>query len=455
MTTNTLDQAIGLELSFLPNREQLAILNHLSCFLSEDCNDDFFILYGPAGSGKTSLIKAAIDYLNDTQICCHVAAPTGRAARVIAEKTGACASTLHKLLFKTEFNEKLMQITFKPRNIAPLEKPAVYVIDEASMIDDTCTREGMFVQNTSLLQQIFSYVKQGHPKSKVILLGDRYQLPPINNLSSPALSADYLKQKFNLKGSEHGLKIVERQKSGSYILENAGRLLEAINTQKNFGTLYSRNTFNFSNGIKQYLQSMQDNDADNSIMIAYANAHVNALNAWARKFRYNYKNKFTVMPGEEMICNRNSEIGDSYLHKGSSFTVLKSFRPEKFADINFINAKIVYTDIDGAPVETEVKIMEDSVTSVNGSITWEQEKNLMHEAFRTNKIFRESRKYADDPYVNAIRARYGYAMTCHKAQGGEWNNVFVHPGYQQSDYRWLYTAVTRAKQNLYSWPNNN
>lgn len=177
---------------------------------------------------------------------------------------------------------------------------------------------------------------------------------------------------------------------------------------------------------------------------------LNALNTWARNFRFNYTRRI-IMHDEVMVCNKNVELGESVLFKGNTFVVKNTWKPEAFAGFNFINAEIEFTSPIGEMVTAKTKIIQESVTNPNGSLSFDQEKTIIHEAFKHNKKFRESKRPIDDAFVNAVRARYGYAVTCHKAQGGEWQNVFLHPGYRKDDMRWLYTAVTRASKELYSW----
>jgi superfamily I DNA/RNA helicase len=186
-------------------------------------------------------------------------------------------------------------------------------------------------------------------------------------------------------------------------------------------------------------------------MIALANSQVNALNTWARNFRFNYPKTTPILPGESMICNNNTEIDEHLLFKGSHFLVRNIWKPEELAGLNFINAEIEFDNHRNERVTAKTKILMESITSPDGSIPYEKEKALLHEAYRRNRKFRESKQVSDDAFVNALRARYGYALTAHKAQGGEWQHVYLHPGYRKDDLRWLYTATTRAVSELYTW----
>jgi len=211
----------------------------------------------------------------------------------------------------------------------------------------------------------------------------------------------------------------------------------------------------FSDGIKKFLSDFSADPFHEAVMIALSNNQVNALNKFARKFRYNLDDSAVILPGESLICNRNMEIEEHMLFRGSPLLVNRIWKPEEFANMNFINAEVEFDNQDNERVRARTKILIESVTSPDGSIPLEKEKALLHEAYRRNKKFRESKRIPDDAFVNALRARYGYALTCHKAQGGEWNHVYTHPGYRHNDFRWIYTAMTRAISEVYTWTDKN
>ena len=438
-------------LPFTPNKDQDQALRKIAEFLCPDNNSDFFILTGPAGSGKTSLVKSLVYHFFNNDTSFHAASPTGRSARLLSKHSGCHARTIHSLLFNPEFDDDSMQITLIPKVNKAHEDQRFFIIDEASMISDRANSEGKFIQSNSLLKQLISYVKAGNTKNKIILIGDRYQLPPVNSNHSPALSCKYISEKYGLNGSHFDLQIVERQKADSYILKTANEILESFQKGVNYSLDSFKQGYNFSSAIKYYLNDFNKNDKDHAVMIALSNGQVNALNTWTRKFRYNYKDHHKVMPGELMICNHNCQLGDEILQKGQHFKVNKAWKPEQFADMHFINAEIEFENTGNHLVTTKSKILLESIVSRDGNIPLKDEKNLLHEAYKRNKKFRESKNVCDDAFVNAIRARYGYALTCHKAQGGEWKNVYLHPGYKKENLRWLYTAVTRASQELFSW----
>ena len=434
-----------------PNQGQKAALEALAGFVQPENTSNCFILSGPAGSGKTSLLRSVISWLNENDLDFSLSAPTGRAAQIAGKKTQTVATTLHRLLFTIQVQDDPLQVSFIPRNNEKHDDIRYYLVDEASMISDKASRDGMFVQSLSLLAQLIQFARQGNPRNKIIFIGDEFQLPPVHSIFSPALSASYLADTYKMDADGFRLSTVERTGESSYILTNAHNILESITSGSAINRLTCNTTSSFSNGIKRYLTDFSTDPFNQAIMIALANSQVNALNTWARNFRYNYKNSFDIMPDECMICNSNTDLDGHLLFKGNHFTVRKTWKPEEFAGLHFINAEIAFDNHNNERVYANTKILLESVSNGDGMLTFDQEKGLIHEAYRRNKQFRESRRTTDDAFINAVRARYGYAITCHKAQGGEWKNVYLHPGYRQDDPRWLYTAVTRAVNELYTW----
>ncbi len=450
-TTTTLSGIRHL-LPFTPNAEQLAALEQLVTFVQPENPARICVLRGCAGTGKTSIIKALTDYLHQSEIEFRLAAPTGRAAQIIGKKTGNGARTIHATIFSPEVQEDGV-VRFLPKT-NPSDKFTIFIIDEASMVPDAVSygNDG-FRQDTSTLSRLISYVQEGNKDSKLIFIGDTNQLPPIENRNfSPALNLDYLKERYQLKGTEIVLNQVERQQNGSYILENAENLRNAIERGIAMKTLRCRNLSSFSKGVQGYLQMLDDSSDSSAVMIAYSNKQVNAMNTWARKFRYQYKDREPVKVGELFMLNQNIIKNDMLMMRGTQLKVLE-VRPSKpFAGLEFVNANLEFTSIEGETKTLVTKVLTDTLVNENGTLPHEVNQRLVHEAIRLNRKYRDSKNPEDDPYVGALRVRYGYALTCHKAQGGEWEHVFLNPLFNREDLKWCYTAVTRASRQLYSWP---
>lgn len=213
--------------SFQPNVGQQEAFDRLCHFLDENAIQDFFILTGAAGTGKTSVVSAVANYLHDKSIACVLAAPTGRAAHVISSKTNRAAKTIHSLIYIPEVNAAGTVIYKRKENRS--KAYTVFMIDESSMVADSTENEGLFTTPNSLLVDLIAYVKQGNAGNKIIFIGDAYQLAPITSPEfSPALCKMHLTNRHQLKGSEFELTKIERQANGSYILDNAELLRTAV-----------------------------------------------------------------------------------------------------------------------------------------------------------------------------------------------------------------------------------
>jgi exodeoxyribonuclease-5 len=211
-----------------PTKEQREVLSGLEQFVDIRDQRDFLIISGAAGTGKTSLIAALIGYLNHKGMPYHIAAPTGRAARLIGRKSKSQASTIHSMIYKTEVDEKSGKAFWKLKEIA-VSTSAVYIIDEASMISKEASNDnGLIHAEKALLYDLIEFVKKGNVNNKIIFLGDRYQLPPVFEKTSYALEQKFLEETFNLKGYSYVLTEVKRQQDGSYILDNATNIRKAI-----------------------------------------------------------------------------------------------------------------------------------------------------------------------------------------------------------------------------------
>ena len=435
-------------LPFSANAEQTNALLMLANFVDFQNQQDFFILRGSAGTGKTSLVKAVVDYLADATVPCYLAAPTGRAAKIIGQKTKHLALTIHHTIYKPEALEN--GGVKMARKVNMIHTPSIYIIDEASMISDTVfTNEHFFVPN-SLLADLLNFIKQGNQRNKVIFIGDVYQLPPVKSLDSPALNGHYIQQKYGYKGECFELTTVMRQGEDSYILKNATAIRESIRLGKDFAGLTCPKVNFFNQSLLYYLQHFDAQRPENVGMIAFANRDVNYFNNAIRQ-RLG-KNSSTLAQGD-LVSVQNNWLGNSKFIVKGEYGVIKNIdpTPEIVADLHFTTAEIAFTDNLGEKFNVSTKILLDTITSENGTLTNEQEKMLTAHAMKHNPTFRESKKPYDDKYVGAMRLRYGYASTCHKAQGGEWDRIILHPYYNRSDNRWLYTAVTRAKQELVTW----
>lgn len=524
---------------------QDGLLDDLDNFLSG--KSTCFLLKGYAGTGKTFMMKGLTDFLTETKRSFRIATPTGRAAKVISQKTKHKAYTIHKTIYSSkdlkEFKTKNEDgtETFKfYYELKHNEDPnnTIYIIDEASMLSNVYS-EGEFFRFGSgfLLNDLIKYINfdnNDHNK-KIIFIGDNAQLPPVNMNFSPALDGKYLHENCNLVSSELELTEVVRQKAESGILHNATKIRQSLKANI-FNQLDIETNFNdiikteHEELLAKYLKACNNSIDEETIIIAYSNASVKQYNELIRKHFFPDKNEITTNDKILLVANNynygiellNGDFGIIQNIKGESerrVTVLrktdkKGETQDIPVEIVYRNTEIVFKDIEDIPHIIDCKIVENLLYSEQRDITSDQQKamyidfwirnpklnqikQLLHaktikydklnelvcqlspndinadvlekikgfqkEYFNnpTNNRIREISVYIlkdalkADPYFNALRIKFGYAVTCHKAQGGEWANTFLNcktsMGYFNSSYfRWLYTGITRAKENLYT-----
>tara|TARA_B110000003_G_scaffold244653_1_gene253905 strand:- start:703 stop:2052 length:1350 start_codon:yes stop_codon:yes gene_type:complete len=431
-----------------PTLEQKMALLAMSKFVNFDNEDDFLILSGAAGTGKTSITTALIGYLNSSSISYNIAAPTGRAARILGRKSKTLNSTIHSLIYNTKPNPKTGEIIFtlKENNVKDY---TVYIIDEASMISSKIINDktSLFKCNSSLLNDLISFVKKGNPLNKIVFLGDRNQLPPINELESMALCEEYLTNKFSLKGSSHLLTEVKRQEDGSYILKYANKIRIGIDNKLKSVVLQGIQKQNIYKASDNYLKEYLNNGMDSVISIGTTHKMNTLFNNIVRKNIYGISPKIIELK-DLLIITQTWRRNGNQLYSGDHVLIeeAKMDKIETIANLRFVPVKLRCKNLNDHDQIIEDYILLDCLINPKG-LSAEQESKLRHERFKKNKIYRESGNSYDDRYVGAIRANYGHSITCNKAQGGEWNKVLINSYYMPS-LRYQYTAITRAKKSL-------
>jgi exodeoxyribonuclease-5 len=437
----------------MPTLEQKSALEALSLFVGESNDDDFFILSGAAGTGKTSITSALIGHLNDKKISYKIAAPTGRAARILGKKSKTVSSTIHSLIYNTETNVETGVTTWKLRKMRT-ETFTVFIVDEASMISSKHIKQEMFHSDDSLLASLFKYVKSGNPKNKIILLGDKNQLPPYSESESPALDPNHLRNQYRLKGSFHYLTEVKRVEDGSYILKNATKLRKAIDEGNQMPQLEANLLKDVWSAAKDYASQFDPNNFDKSVAIGRSHKSNKMFNEEVRKSIFGITAAL-IEDGDLLIVLQNWHRGDKVLYNGDHILIeeVDLSKIDEVRGLKFVPAKIRAQSLDGSVEIIEDYLLLDTLLYEDNKIPLAIENEFRAERFRKNKVFASSGNPEDDRYVGAIRIGYGYAITCQKAQGGEWDNVYLNV-FGVQDKKWLYTAVTRAKQelNVYGLP---
>lgn len=471
---------------------QNSLIDELNKFLSD--NSTCFLLKGYAGTGKTFMMKGLTDFLTETKRSFKIAAPTGRAAKVISQKTKRKAYTIHKTIYSSkdlkEFKVKDEDgtETFKfYYELKHNEDPTntIYIIDEASMLSNVYS-EGEFFRFGSgyLLKDLINYINfdnNDHNK-KIIFIGDNAQLPPVNMNFSPALERKYLQESCNLVSSEFELTEVVRQKSESGILHNATKLRQSLNANI-FNQLNIETNFKDINNTKheellsKYLEACNNTIDEETIIIAYSNSSVKEYNDFVRNHFFPNQNTITVNDKIILVSN-NYNYPQMELLNGD-FGIVNEVSPtnesrtiklkrknrrnetiEIFVPLTFRDVTITFTDEDFKKHNIECKIIENLLYSHQRDLSSDELKALYIDfKIRNPKLKAGTKEFKDalrsDKYFNSLRIKFGYAVTCHKAQGGEWMNTFLNcktsMGYFNSSYfRWLYTGITRAKENLFT-----
>ena len=465
--------------------EQSAALFAIKSFLLDD-KQDTFVLRGSAGTGKTTLIAKLVGTLEEMNLSCALLAPTGRAARILGNKikliTGSdkyTGSTIHRAIYtlsKLEVNEEA-ETANDPgvRMIFPLKEEeasvSLFVIDESSMVGDK-ENHGDFVQFGSgrLLKDIITYARMKRPGrahdhlTKLLFIGDPAQLPPVGDSSSPALSDAYLKLEFNLQVASFDLNSVMRQAQGSAILGRATELRDALvaerfNTfslQPNGQDIEQVDTKRAVDLIVQGLQSK-----DSNVAVVYSNATALDYNRNIRERRWGDAD-LPIQMGDTLLVNRNSPL--HILSNGDLVKVIQVSASAKnvpvhlkgghSVELSFRDIAVVFRDCDGSVVQTECMVLENLLNSPHRELAPLEQRALLVDFRKRHpdlhpKSAEFRRMIRADPYFNALQVKYGYAMTCHKAQGGEWNTVIVdfqsNAGVRNAlFFRWAYTAITRA-----------
>lgn len=474
------------------NDGQAELVNQLKTFLGST-TESLFILRGYAGTGKTFITKGLTEYFRAIGRNYVLAAPTGKASKVIANKTKSLAYTIHKTIYS--FNDLVEYRcddldgteTYKfyaDLAVNSLSADTVYIVDEASMIADLYQEAEFFRFGTGyLLTDFLKYVNLDHNdhSKKIIFIGDDAQLPPVGMKFSPALNFEYLSQKHHLQSTGYELTEVVRQKSESGVIANAIPLRKALHVgvfnQLDINLGYPDVVkVDYENLLSQYIESCSNKISGESIIIAHSNSDVADFNRMIRDHFFPGKNEIVV--GDKVMAVVNSDANGIFVSNGDFGLIrrvigdsekrtitIKRKNPQSNVvesipvPLIFRDVEIGFKDIEDVPHFFQAKVFECLLYDNEPGLSSDQSKALYLDfCMRNPSLRRKSVEFKHslktDPYFNAMRLKFGYAITCHKAQGSEWNHVFVkcksHQSQLTADYfRWFYTAITRTAQKLY------
>ncbi len=447
-------------LGFDPTSDQTKTINELTDFLWSINELELFILTGYAGTGKTSLIASFVNTLAQIKVKSVLLAPTGRAAKVLSNYSGKLASTIHRKIYFSH-NENGMDTFTLGQN---KHTNTLFIIDEASMIATSSgleNNDGFGQRN--LLDDLIEYVYSGH-NCKLIFVGDKGQLPPIGMEVSPALDGKHLNDSYSLKIIESQLTEIVRQDETSGILNIAGVL-------RNYEEETPRLPWNPTDAraitgmdLQEELENAIHNFGPDEVMVVTrSNKRANLFNEQIRR-RILWQEE-DLNAGDVIMATRNnyfwlepkSEAG--FIANGEMMEILKIVRREEIFGCEFADILVRLIDHPNMK-DVEVKILINSIHHEGPSLSREHMKSLFYRIaseeypLERNKRIR-NRKVMQNPYFQALQVKFGYAVTCHKAQGGQWSAVFVDHGYFVHDMwdkeymRWLYTAITRASKQLF------
>ena len=446
-----------------PTLKQDIFFQKIADFILNSTSDDVFILKGYAGTGKTTIISTVINNLGDVNMKAVLLAPTGRAAKVISNYSGKPAYTIHKRIYFPKKNKTGgVSFTLQQNKF----KNTLFIVDESSMISDN-NQDSKLYENGSLLDDLFFYVDAGN-NCKLLLIGDTAQLPPVNMSVSPALDIDSLSLHYQKNVHHIELDEVMRQAEDSGILYNATQLRELLHS-------HFIDTFQFKlKGFKDIVRLQYGYEIQDAIHQAYDNYSIEdtafILRSNKRANQYNQQIRQRILGKESdlsagdllMVVKNNyfwlndtSQAG--FIANGDIIEVLKIRNIQELYGFKFANVTIRMVDYPNE-ASFETVLLLNTIESESASLTYEESNLLYQEVSKDYED--ESHKYKrllkvkSNPYFNALQVKFSYAITCHKSQGGQWSSVFVEKPYLPNgvdrDYiRWLYTAITRAKEKLY------
>ena len=437
-------------LPFAPTTEQARFLFEIEEFMAS--GEDVFLLRGSAGTGKTSVAKAVVDSLTAQQIPCFLSAPTVRAARVIGRKTGRDARTMHSRIYQIDPQDDGRVLTTLKTNDDRL--PTLYIVDEASMISDRVTADDKFVAAEGLLSSFIRYVKSGNARSKMLFIGDVYQLPPIGYATGqtpPALSMPYLCQRFGLTGRMLELTDVQRQAAGSSILRSATSLRDAMRLGAAW-RIESEQFWGVSGAVSSYARAFDPRRLD---AVAYIAPYHKAINGFNGAVRAKFGLADNTLTVGDVVVFCQSFVGTEHTAFNGDFgTVVElEANTERFGGLHFQQISVELTDERGEIRRVSGKVCLEFLQTEKPELDLETSKTLYSEVMRTDQAFRESpyKQPHLNPYLGAMRLRYGYGITCHKAQGSEFGTVLLNtwtPPGGTANLNYLYTGVTRARERL-------
>lgn len=443
-------------LPYEPTQQQEVTAQALARFCrSSASHDSVFLLCGYAGTGKTTLVSALVRALHEVEVPTVLLAPTGRAAKVLAAYADYPASTIHrKIYYPPGQGKPFAAVMDNPH------KNTLFIVDEASMI-------GAKDAGSDVLTDLIHYVYSGH-YCRIIFVGDTAQLPPVGCENSPALRPEELRS-YGLRVSRVQLTHTVRQAGSSGILFNATAQRKQMLLDPLERPYFN---FNFDDVFALPGEDLQDTIAelysadgiDETVLITRANWRATKFNL---AIRAQILDRTEELSRDELLLVAKNNYHWAakvreldFIANGDTARIVRIYSTEERYGFRFADVRIEFPY---RSVELDCKIILECLTSDAPALTAEQQQALFDAVYSDPALFNEStpryvrlRAMKSNPYFQALQVKYAYAITCHKAQGGQWANVIADLGGVQPEalltmdfHRWLYTATTRATQRLF------
>lgn len=449
---------------FEPTKGQRILILALAEFILNRSKQEAFLFKGYAGTGKTTILSALVKAAPAMRMKTVLLAPTGRAAKVLASYSGKQAFTIHKKIYmpKTTGDGSVYM-----QRMDNLHTNTLFIVDEASMIPGTSTRDARFYADTDLLSDLIDYVSSGKNCS-LILIGDTAQLPPVGSDVSPALDPKYIETTFSLRLRKLELKEVMRQSLESGILANATQIRENIADEnfgfpvfnlQNFADIKSINSTELEDAL---MFAHKDYGDDKTIVITRSNKRANIYNREIRH-RILFREE-EISTGDYLMVVRNNyywlpkESPAGFIANGDIIEIQKIKSITKLYGFRFAEAVIRLVDYPDHP-EIETKLLLDTISAETPALPPQDNQRFFDEVMKDYDDIPERRrrmeKVKNNPWFNALQVKFAYALTCHKTQGGQWETIFIDQPWLPENkidkefLRWLYTAVTRATKQVY------
>lgn len=457
--------------------QQSVAFNLLQRFISGS-NSRIFILKGYAGTGKTTLMSGFIKWLREQHLTWVLLASTGRASKVLSDKTETLSNTIHSFIYifrdwdddldsllnkedKLEVNDKGQISLLFDLKVVGSNLENIYIVDEASMISDTSDANSSFAKfgNGKLLTDLLRFDAKG----RFIFVGDPCQLPPVGQGFSPALSKEYIEKTFGEKVVEYEMTEVVRQAKKNGIIDASLKLrfLRDTNPAVKWASLPLKGHSNIvlheshASLLRMYINKVKEFGFDYTTLLCQTNRHCSDLNRILRPALG--LDSYSLAVNDILLVTQNNNL--TGLVNGDIIKVNRIGNRIRRCDLSFVNVEV--QELVSKRI-SEVLLIENILGSMVTNLNSKQHKDLMVDFYLRMKSLGIKQKdeafkirMLEDPFLNALRSVYGYALTCHKGQGGEWNEVFlyldnkIHGIPKPEIYQWLYTAVTRAKVTLH------